>query len=109
MSQSNHEFIELTTTTAGEQEAHALARHLVEQRLAACVQVSGAIRSVYRWQGEVCEANEVRLTVKSLGSLKDQLIQAIESQHSYDTPEIVISNIAECSPKYGQWLRQQVD
>lgn len=109
MSQSNHEFIELTTTTASEQEAHALARHLVEQRLAACVQVSAAIRSVYRWQGEVCEANEVRLTIKSLERLKDQLIQAIESLHSYDTPEIVISHIADCSPKYGQWLRQQVD
>lgn len=109
MSQSNHEFIELTTTTATEQEAHALARHLVEQRLAACVQVSGAIRSVYRWQGEICEANEVRLTIKSLERLKNQLIQAIESLHSYDTPEIVISNIADCSPKYGQWLRQQVD
>lgn len=109
MSQNIHEFIQVTTTTSSEQEAHILARRLVEQRLAACVQVSGAIRSFYRWQGELCEASEVRLTVKSLSRLKDQLIQAIESQHSYDTPEIVISNIAECSPKYAQWLREQVD
>ncbi len=108
MSDSN-EFIELTTTTASEQEAHALGRRLIEQRLAACVQVSGAIRSFYRWQGEVCEASEVRLTVKSLWRLKEQLIQAIESAHSYDTPEIILTTVVECSPKYGQWLREQVE
>ena len=72
------EFIELTTTTATEDEALQLARLLVDQRLAACVQVSGPIRSIYRWQGEVCEAVEFRCSIKSLASSR----HATDATHS---------------------------
>ncbi len=103
------EFIELTTTTSNADDAHALAYQLVQQRLAACVQVTGPIRSFYRWQGELCEADEMRVTVKSLARLTEPLIAAIESQHSYDTPQIIVTNVARCSAKYAQWLRDQVE
>jgi len=105
---TSYEFIEVTTTTANEQDALAIARLLVAQRLAACVQVTGPIRSCYRWQGEVCEATEVRLTVKSLATAQDRIIQAIQAAHSYDTPEIIVTAVLECSTDYGQWLREQV-
>jgi periplasmic divalent cation tolerance protein len=104
----NNALIEVTTTTATVQEAHAIAGHLVAQRLAACVQVAGPIRSFYRWQGELCEADEFRLTIKSLASHQSQVMQAIESLHSYDTPEIIVSPIAACSPKYADWWREQI-
>ncbi len=103
------EFILITTTTATEQEANALARHLVDQRLAACVQVSSPIRSFYRWQGESCETVEFRCTIKSISSLGERIAQAIIDLHSYDTPQIVVMPIMTCSPEYAQWLRAQLE
>lgn len=105
---NSSEFIEVTTTTANDAEARTIARALVQQRLAACVQISGPIHSVYNWQGEVCEASEVRLTAKSLGSIKDRLIAAIQAAHSYDTPEIIVTQVLECSAEYAAWLHAEV-
>ena len=102
------EFIQITTTTASEQEAYALSRQLVDQRLAACVQVSGPIRSFYRWQGETCEASEFRCTIKSISALRERIVEAIAGLHSYDTPQIVVMPIIHCSPEYAQWLRAQL-
>lgn len=102
------EFIQITTTTATEQDAHALSRHLIDQRLAACVQVSGPLRSFYRWQGETCEADEYRCTIKSIASLQDRIVASIAEMHSYDTPQIVVIPISHCSANYAEWLRGQV-
>lgn len=103
-----NEFVELTTTTASEQEALKLARLLVVQRLAACVQVSGPIRSIYRWQGELCEAVEYRCSIKSLATHAAQLMQVIRQTHSYDTPQIIVLPVADCEPSYAQWWREQI-
>lgn len=103
------EFIELTTTTATEEEAIKLARLLVELRLASCAQVSGPIQSIYRWQGEICQATEFQCTAKSLATLTDRLVQTVRQAHSYDTPQIVVLPIAVCDPDYAQWWREQID
>ncbi|MEZ6080622.1 MAG: divalent cation tolerance protein CutA [Pirellulaceae bacterium] len=73
------EFIQLTTTTASEQEAlePGLQKPLVDRRLAACVHISGPIRSIYRWQGELCDAVEFHCSVKSLAVHAEQLMQII--------------------------------
>ena len=103
------EIIEVTTTTASEVEAQTIARQLVSQRLAACVQVAGPIHSFYRWQGELCEAQEMRLTIKSLSRVQAPLIAALKAIHSYETPEIVVVTGIECSAEYAQWLGEQID
>jgi periplasmic divalent cation tolerance protein len=102
------EFIELTTTTATEDEALKLGRMLIDLRLAACVQITGPIRSIYRWQGEVCDAAEFRCSVKSLAAHTTRLMQTIRRAHSYDTPQIIVLPVAECDPDYAQWWRDQV-
>lgn len=104
----NDPLIEVSTTTATSEEAQSIARALVEQRLAACVQIAGPIRSCYRWDGQVCEAEEMRLTIKSRAMLQAQVITTIESLHSYDTPEIIVTHVADCSKKYAAWWRASV-
>lgn len=102
------EFIEVTTTTDSQAEAQRIAKSLVDSRLAACVQITGPIISVYRWQGEICESNEYRLTIKSLATLASPIVEAIQQQHSYQTPEILVGHIAIAAESYAQWLRAEV-
>ena len=103
------ELIELTTTTESAEQAESLARLLVERRLAACVQIAGPIRSIYRWRGEIQVATEYRLTVKSLAGLARRLTDAIREHHPYETPELLTVAIADASPDYAEWLRAQLD
>ena len=103
------EFIELTTTTATEEDALKLARLLVQQQLASCVQISGPIQSIYRWQGEICQATEFQCSVKSLATLSERLVRTVRQAHSYDTPQIVVLPVVDCDPAYAQWWREQID
>jgi periplasmic divalent cation tolerance protein len=102
------ELIQCSTTFAGMLEAERCAQKLVEDRLAACVQISSPILSVYRWEGKIHRESEVLLTIKSVGYLSDRLIEAIGRLHSYQQPEIVIVPITRVSEGYGRWLREQV-
>lgn len=103
------EFIELTTTTATEDEAIKLARLLVQQRLACCVQISGPMQSIYRWQGEICQATEFQCNVKSLATLTERLVRTVRGAHSYDTPQIIVLPVVDCDADYAQWWREQID
>lgn len=100
--------IEVTTTVASQEQAQSLARLLVEQGLAACVQITGPVCSIYRWQGEICEEQEFRCVMKSSQALARELMEAIAKQHPYDTPEILVVEVAECSASYAQWLHAQL-
>ena len=102
-----HEIVEVTTTLESAEAAQQLARAIVEKRLAGCVQVSGPIRSIYRWQGEICESDEFRCVFKSTSSVAEKLVREIEELHPYDVPEILIESAAG-APAYANWLREQV-
>ena len=69
--------------------AKKLAKHLLEQRLAACVNISPAVHSLYRWQGELEEASEVTLHIKTTQARYAELEAAIKAAHPYDVPEII--------------------
>ncbi|MEN8256086.1 MAG: divalent-cation tolerance protein CutA, partial [Verrucomicrobiota bacterium] len=73
-------------TAADADEAERIARAVVEERLAACANMLGAIRSVYWWEGKVCEGDEVALVLKTSNSRKDELVNRIRQLHSYDCP-----------------------
>ncbi|MFN3775149.1 divalent-cation tolerance protein CutA [Sphingomonas sp. Sph1(2015)] len=88
-------------------EAAGIARALVEQRLAACVQMM-PVESWYRWDGAVQHEPEVMLHIKTIRSRFARLCEAIEALHSYDVPEIVALPITEASPRYLEWVRQSV-
>jgi periplasmic divalent cation tolerance protein len=89
--------------TAPPDEAPALARTLVAERLAACVNRL-PVASVYRWQGEVEEAEEVLLIVKARRDTLDALADRVRALHSYTVPEIIALSIVAGSPPYLQWI-----
>ena len=98
----------LILTTAGSQtEAEAIAKALVTDQLAACVNVY-PITSVYRWQGEVNQDAEWQLTIKTEAALFEAVAARVRSLHSYDLPELIAVPITAAEPQYAEWLRQQV-
>ena len=95
-------------TAPDDQVATGLARSLVEARLAACVNIVPAIRSIYRWQGEVCDDAETLLIVKTTADRLDALTTHVQSHHPYDVPEVIALPIDHGSSSYLSWLSEQV-
>ncbi|HEX6085529.1 MAG TPA: divalent-cation tolerance protein CutA [Thermoanaerobaculia bacterium] len=96
------------TTTGADFDARALARELVEARVAACVNIVERIQSIYRWEGRVTDDAEQLLIIKTsderVAALREELFQ----RHPYEVPEFVVVPIAETSDAYGAWLLQSV-
>ncbi|HWC13478.1 MAG TPA: divalent-cation tolerance protein CutA [Actinomycetota bacterium] len=101
------DFVQITTTTETAAEARKIADHLVEQRLAACVQVMGPITSTYRWQGSVERAEEFMCFVKTRCAMAAKVEAAIVSLHSYENPEIVVTPIEGGSSDYLAWVASE--
>jgi len=92
--------------TAGSRaEAERIGRTLVEERLAACVNILSGMTSIYRWQGEVETAEETVLIAKTQGHLFDRLSARVKELHSYSVPCIVELPIGRGNPDYLDWLR----
>jgi len=102
------EHVQVVTTTEDEQDALAIARALVEGRLAACVQVVGPITSTYRWQGKIEVGREWQCWAKSRRELIDQIEETIRRLHPYEVPEILAVEIVSGSRDYLAWLDEQV-
>jgi periplasmic divalent cation tolerance protein len=94
------------TTASSRAEAGRIAHALVEARLAACVNLVENIRSVYRWQGQVEQAEEVLLLIKTGEPLLPALQQKIHELHSYELPEFLVLPVAGGSAPYLHWLRE---
>lgn len=103
MSTPSDALIVLTTVERAEDGAR-LARLLVEQKLAGCVQMLPPMTSIYRWQGRVEEASEVLLLIKTTRAVYDQLEAALKELHPYQTPEIIALPAAGGSADYLAWL-----
>lgn len=103
-----NDYVQVMTTTDSRDHADALSRELVGARVAACVQVVGPIRSTYRWQGSVEQAEEWLLLAKTTGSHLDAVVAAIGAHHHYDVPEITATPIVGGSPAYLEWIRASV-
>lgn len=84
--------------------AHALAVLLVEQRLAACVNILAPARSVYRWAGKITDADEVPLLIKTSTARYAELEEAIRNHHPYELPEIIAVPIEQGLPAYLAWV-----
>ena len=85
-------------------EAERIAEALVAERLAACVNILGDVRSVYRWQGAVERADEVAMIAKTTEALFDTLNARVRGLHSYDTPAIVAWPIVAGDAAYLDWI-----
>ena len=91
-------------TAANREEAARLADMLVGSRLAACVQLLPEIESVYRWQGNIERQEETLLLAKTSREKFSELERAVRAIHSYETPEIVATQIIDGSAPYLKWL-----
>jgi len=89
-------------------EANRLADMLLDQRLAACVQIMREMNSVFRWQGKVETQREVLLIVKTLNSKFPEIEREVVKLHSYETPEIVAIPLSAGSGPYLEWLSASV-
>jgi periplasmic divalent cation tolerance protein len=102
------EAIQVVTTPAEKKHAEALARSVLDTRLGACVQISGAIESHYWWNSRIETATEWTLTIKTRRDLYKALEKLLLEQHPYDQPEIIATLVVEISPGYLKWLTEQV-
>ena len=88
-------------------KAEHIAQTLVEQKLAACVQISAQGTSVYQWQGKLYKDKEYYLSIKTDEAHQDKVIAWLEANHPYDTPEIISFN-AKASTEYQHWLQSSL-
>ncbi|HVL76054.1 MAG TPA: divalent-cation tolerance protein CutA [Noviherbaspirillum sp.] len=95
------------TNVPDEAIGETIARSVVEQRLAACVNLLPKIRSVYRWQDAIEEAGEHTLLVKTAASRYAELEAAIKALHPYEVPEIIAIPIQAGLPAYLEWVMQE--
>jgi periplasmic divalent cation tolerance protein len=93
----------VVTTVGTADEARALARQMVERRLAACAQIT-AIESFYRWQGQVAHDPEFRLLLKTREALVPTLQAALLQAHPYDLPAIHALPVAQAHAPYAEWV-----
>ena len=92
------------STASSAEEAEKIARALVNDRLAACVNVIPSVRSFYRWQGKIEDSPEFLLVIKSSRERFDGLRAAIEKLHSYEVPEVVAMPVVDGASNYLNWM-----
>lgn len=85
-------------------EAERIGRILVEERLAACINILAPCRSIYRWQGRVEDGHEVPAILKTAADRCDHLIARLSQLHSYDVPAITAWPAEQVLPAYAQWV-----
>jgi periplasmic divalent cation tolerance protein len=92
-------------TAKDEDEASRIGRVLVAERLAACANIH-PIKSIYRWRGEIEEAAEAVVLVKTRADLADEIIERVKELHSYEMPCIVSLPIEKGNPNYLKWIEE---
>jgi periplasmic divalent cation tolerance protein len=96
------------STCDSEEQAGQIARALVEQQLAACVNILPGARSIYRWKGQVEDAAEWMLIIKSRRDLMEQLRAAIGKIHTYEVPELLAVPVVDGSESYLAWIDKEL-
>jgi periplasmic divalent cation tolerance protein len=89
-------------------EAERIGRTVVEEKLAACINILGPCRSIYRWKGKIETADEVPAIFKTHSWQADELIERIAALHSYDTPCIAVWPIEKLLRRYADWVEDTV-
>ncbi len=95
-------------TARSKEEAERIADHLVESRLAACVNILAPVTSVFRWEGRVCTESESLLVIKTRPALFGPLSDAVRARHSYTVPEIIALPVVDGAASYLDWITDSV-
>lgn len=100
-------FVLILSTAPDENVAATLARGLIDNQLAACVNIIPGIRSFYRWQGQVHDDQEIQLLIKTRMERVDEVITWIKNHHPYEVPEVIALPIVAGEQNYLSWLHEQ--
>ena len=100
--------VTVTAIFATEEEARTIGRIVVEERLVACVNIGGAIHSIYHWQGDIAETDEVAASFKTNAAMADALIARIAELHSYEVPCIYAAPVLQVLASYADWVEENV-
>jgi len=98
----------VSTTAESEDLLNQIAYALLEKQLAACCQITGPIKSVYRWEGKVTSSDEHCCSIKTTSKHVLAIIETIGEMHSYDEPEIIVTPIIGGSESYLKWVADSV-
>jgi periplasmic divalent cation tolerance protein len=104
----NRENVVIFITTGTDEEAQEVAKALLNNRLAACVNIVPKINSIFWWNDTLDSAQENLLIVKSKTSLLNEIVKLVKEVHSYETPEIVALPIVGGNPDYLDWISKEV-
>ena len=99
----------VVTSLPSLENAQSLARLLVNERIAACVQLSSNVQVIYRWEGKVCDESEVLLSAKTTVNQWPTISSFIQKNHPYDLPEILAFTPEQYSEQYGAWVSSEVN
>lgn len=102
------DYIQILTTAGTRDDAETIGRTLVNERLAACVQLSGPVLSSYRWQGGIETSQEWQCLIKTRRDLFEQIEATIRRLHPYEVPEILAIPIVAASRPYLDWIDAEV-
>ena len=98
-------FVIVLTTFPADQDPTPLATALVEERLAACVNVLPPMRSIYRWEGKVEDAAEHQLVIKTRGERVEAVKSRLATLHPYEVPEMLVISVAGGAEAYLAWIQ----
>lgn len=101
-------FIVVISTINDYNKGKEIARKLVEDKLAACVNIIPKVSSVYSWQGEICEDDECLMVMKTKGDLFEPLKDNLIKLHPYKVPEIISFRIKDGNKSYLEWINNSV-
>lgn len=101
------DLVVVLTTVPSQEAGETIARALVDQRLAACVNVLPAMTSIYRWNGAVHSDTEHQLVIKTARPLVGALRERVADLHPYDLPELLVLTVADGDPAYLAWVLQE--
>ena len=100
--------VTVTALFPTEAEARTVGRTVVEERLAACVNIGGPVQSIYHWQGAIEEAAEVAASFKTTADMADALIVRIAELHSYEVPCVFAEPVGKLLGSYADWVEDNV-
>jgi len=103
------EAIVVLVTCGSEEEAEKIANSLIEERLAACVNMISPVRSIYRWEGKIWDEREWMLIIKTQKKRFEDLEKKVKSLHSYSVPEVIALPVVEGFAPYLKWLEENTE
>lgn len=102
------EFIVIYCTVPNRKEGREIAKALVENKFAACVNILDKMESIFSWDGELCEEKEALMIIKTKKELFDNVKHVIQKLHSYTVPEVISLPIAQADETYLKWIEHEV-